>query len=42
MFIEDPISLGLLITAFLFVAGSALRDFRQARRKRAAALEAQA
>ena len=42
VFIEDPISLGLLITAFLFVAGSALRDFRQARRKRAAALEAQA
>ena len=32
-FIEDPISLGLLITAALFVFGSGLRDLRDARRK---------
>ena len=33
VFIEDPISLGLLLTAFLFVVGSGLRDLRDARRK---------
>ena len=33
VFIEDPISLGLLITAALFVFGSGLRDLRDTRRK---------
>ena len=33
VFIEDPISLGLLITAALFVIGSGLRDLRDTRRK---------
>ncbi|EAR52688.1 hypothetical protein OG2516_00639 [Oceanicola granulosus HTCC2516] len=41
VFIEDPISLGLLIVAALFVIGSTLRDLRDARRKRAAAMELQ-
>lgn len=33
VFIEDPISLGLLITALLFVVGSGIRDVRDARKK---------
>ncbi len=33
VFIDDPISLGLLITALVFVVGSAVRDLRDARRK---------
>ncbi len=33
VFIEDPISLGLLVTALLFVVGSGIRDVRDARRK---------
>lgn len=41
VFIEDSISLGLLITAALFIVGSALRDYREARRKRAAAIAEQ-
>ena len=32
VFIEDPISLGLLITAALFVLGSGIRDYREARK----------
>lgn len=35
VFIADPISLGLLITAAFFVIGSALRDLREARKKKA-------
>ncbi|HUS53841.1 MAG TPA: tripartite tricarboxylate transporter permease [Thermohalobaculum sp.] len=34
VFIEDPVSLGLLITAVVFIAGSALRDLRAARREK--------
>ncbi|MBT8408564.1 MAG: tripartite tricarboxylate transporter permease, partial [Alphaproteobacteria bacterium] len=34
VFIEDPISLGLLLTAFVFVAGSALRDYRTSKKAR--------
>ena len=33
VFVEDPISLGLLLTAFLFVVGSGVRDIRDARRQ---------
>ena len=33
VFIEDPISLGLLITAALFVIGSGIRDIRDSRRR---------
>ncbi len=33
VFLRDPIALGLLITALLFVVGSAWRDIRSARRK---------
>jgi len=40
VFIEDPISLGLLITALVFIIGSMLRDYRDIRKKRAAATEA--
>lgn len=36
VFLRDPIALGLLITALLFVVGSAWRDIRSARRKAAA------
>jgi putative tricarboxylic transport membrane protein len=32
VFVDDPIALGLLITAALFVIGSAVRDIRSARR----------
>lgn len=32
IFVEDPIALGLLITAALFVVGSAIRDVQSARR----------
>ena len=35
VFINDPISLGLLITALLFVVGSAWRDLRDGRGKKA-------
>jgi putative tricarboxylic transport membrane protein len=37
VFIEDPISLGLLITALVFIIGSGIRDYRDIRRQRAAA-----
>ena len=33
VFVEDPISLGLLLTALLFVVGSGIRDIRDARRQ---------
>ena len=33
VFIEDPISLGLLLTALLFVVGSGLRDLRDSRKR---------
>ncbi|MCP5155104.1 MAG: tripartite tricarboxylate transporter permease [Ectothiorhodospiraceae bacterium] len=33
VFVQDPVSLGLLIAALLFVVGSATRDFREARRR---------
>ena len=33
VFVEDPISLGLLLTALLFVVGSGVRDIRDARRQ---------
>lgn len=33
VFIDDPVSLGLLITAVLFVVGSAVRDVRDSRRR---------
>lgn len=36
VFIEDPISLGLLITAIVFIVGSGIRDFRDMRKKREA------
>jgi putative tricarboxylic transport membrane protein len=36
VFIQDPVALGLLITALVFVAGSAWRDIRSAGRKAAA------
>lgn len=39
VFIDDPLSLGLLITALLFVVGSGIRDYRTTRAKRRAALE---
>jgi putative tricarboxylic transport membrane protein len=32
IFVEDPIALGLLITAALFVVGSAIRDVQSARK----------
>lgn len=34
VFINDPVSLGLLITALLFIVGSLARDIRAARRQR--------
>jgi putative tricarboxylic transport membrane protein len=34
VFFEDPVSLGLLITAVVFVIGSAIRDYRAARREK--------
>ncbi|MEM7045365.1 MAG: tripartite tricarboxylate transporter permease [Pseudomonadota bacterium] len=37
VFIEDPISLGLLITALVFIIGSGIRDYRDMRKKQAAA-----
>jgi putative tricarboxylic transport membrane protein len=37
VFLRDPIALGLLVAALLFVVGSARRDIRTARRKAAAA-----
>lgn len=37
VFIEDPISLGLLLTALVFVVGSAWRDYRHAKKDREAA-----
>jgi putative tricarboxylic transport membrane protein len=37
VFLRDPIALGLLVAALLFVVGSAWRDIRTARRKAAAA-----
>jgi putative tricarboxylic transport membrane protein len=40
VFVEDPISLGLLVVAILFVVGTALRDIRQAQKHRAAVAEA--
>jgi putative tricarboxylic transport membrane protein len=36
VFLQDPVSLGLLVTALIFVVGSAWRDIRSARRKAAA------
>ncbi|MEL6963904.1 MAG: tripartite tricarboxylate transporter permease [Pseudomonadota bacterium] len=39
VFIEDPISLGLLITALVFVVGSGIRDYRDMRKRQAAASE---
>jgi putative tricarboxylic transport membrane protein len=36
VFLRDPVSLGLLLTALVFVIGSAWRDIRSARRKGAA------
>ncbi len=39
VFIEDPISLGLLITAVVFIVGSAIRDVRDMRKQRTAAAE---
>ncbi|MGI9510398.1 MAG: tripartite tricarboxylate transporter permease [Geminicoccaceae bacterium] len=36
VFIEDPISLGLLIAAVVFIVGSGIRDFRDMRKKREA------
>lgn len=36
VFVQDPIAVGLLITAVVFVIGSAWRDIRSARRKAAA------
>src|SRR3546814_8535942 len=35
VFLQDPVSLGLLITALVFVIGSAWRDIRSARRQAA-------
>src|SRR5690606_7615412 len=35
VFLQDPVSLGLLITALVFVVGSAWRDIRSARKKAA-------
>lgn len=35
VFLQDPVSLGLLITALVFVVGSAWRDIRTARKKAA-------
>ncbi len=40
VFIQDPVSLGLLITAALFVTGSAIRDIRDTRRRAAASQQA--
>ncbi|NNU80182.1 hypothetical protein HMH01_06990 [Halovulum dunhuangense] len=37
VFLQDPVSLGLLIVAVLFVVGSGIRDWRAIRRKRAQA-----
>ena len=37
VFIEDPISLGLLLTALVFVIGSGWRDYRHAKKDREAA-----
>jgi len=34
VFLQDPISVGLLLTALVFVVGSAIRDIRAARRKK--------
>ena len=34
VFIEDPISLGLLITAVVFIVGSAIRDYRDMKKNR--------
>ena len=34
VFLNDPVSLGLLITALVFVVGSAARDYQTARKKR--------
>jgi len=42
VFIEDPISLGLLITALVFIVGSMLRDYRDIRKKRVALEEGEA
>ena len=36
VFLEDPISLGLLITALVFIIGSSVRDYRDMRKKQAA------
>jgi putative tricarboxylic transport membrane protein len=36
VFIEDPISLGLLITALVFIIGSGIRDYREMKKKQAA------
>lgn len=36
VFVEDPISLGLLLTALLLIVGSALRDHRTAKKQKAA------
>ncbi len=41
VFIDDPVSLFLLIVAALFVVGSAIRDVRQSRKNRKDAAEAQ-
>ena len=37
VFIEDPISLGLLITALVFIIGSGIRDYRDMKKKSAVA-----
>lgn len=41
VFIDDPVSLGLLITAALFVIGSAIREVRDSRRRNRAAQDAE-
>ena len=41
VFIEDPISLGLLITALVFIIGSGIRDYRDMKKKAATGEEAE-
>src|SRR3546814_18494146 len=42
VFLQDPVSVGLLITALVFVLGSAWRDIRSARRSAHEVKEAKA
>jgi putative tricarboxylic transport membrane protein len=42
VFIEDPISLGLLITALVFIIGSGIRDYREMRRKQSVSPDTEA